>query len=263
MLHLHQRAQSSKHHIHIVALKRELNTFCSGHSNFDNPAVSYLRKKVYTQNKFSNKYKTSRVQASATIRNNMSTQANDTLLDFIRSSDSSDAIKFEVVEKQQQGDKIVTKLTAQFHFGKFYGNETFFATYWKPGDGEYIAKDSIKALVFIAHGYAEYLGDAYDEVAKLWAHSVGGGCLVFGHDHVGHGRTTAGDRVLVGGMHEFVDPIIAHIQAVQNWTNCGDGKLPVFLVGHSMGGLISLHTLFKKQNIFAVRQMQSKRRFYY
>ena len=114
----------------------------------------------------------------------MSTQANDTLIEFVKSSDSSDAIKFEVVEKQLQGDKIVTKLTAQFHFGNFYGNETFFATYWKPGEGEYIAKDSIKALVFIAHGYAEYLGDAYDEVAKLWTYGVGGGCLVFGHDHV-------------------------------------------------------------------------------
>ena len=81
---------------------------------------------------------------------------------------------------------------------------------------------------------------------------MGNGCLVMGHDHVGHGRTTAGERAFVNEMDDYVDPVIAHIEAVQNWNNCGGGQLPVFLVGHSMGGLISLHTLFKKQSLFQV-----------
>jgi len=53
-------------------------------------------------------------------------------------------------------------------------------------------------------------------------------------------------------MDDFVDPVIAHIQAVQKWTSCSDKKLPVFILGHSMGGLISLFSLFKKQTLFKV-----------
>ena len=171
----------------------------------------------------------------------------------------SNNIAFQVVEDYKKDDKTGTKLTAQFRFGEKYGDETFFATYWKPGQGEEIVTDDVHALVFISHGYAEYLGDSYEEVAKQLSIQLGGGSLVFGHDHVGHGRTTAGDRAFLNDMDEFVDPIIAHIEAIQNWKNCGSGKLPVFLVGHSMGGLISLFTLFKKQSLF---QVIDKKYFY-
>ena len=164
----------------------------------------------------------------------------------------SNKIAFQVVEDYKKYDKTGTKLTSQFRFGVKYGNETFFATYWKPGQGEEIVAGDVHALVFITHGYAEYLGDTYDAVAKQWSIQLGGGSLVFGHDHVGHGRTTAGERAFVDEMDEFVDPIIAHIEAVQNWIACGGENLPVFLVGHSMGGLISIFTLFKKQNLFQV-----------
>ena len=115
-----------------------------------------------------------------------------------------------------------------------------------------IAVDSLSALVFVCHGYAEYVSDSYDELAKHLSTQLGDGCLVFGHDHIGHGRTTAGERVLINEMDDFVDPVIAHIQAVQKWTSCSDKKLPVFILGHSMGGLISLFSLFKKQTLFKV-----------
>ena len=180
----------------------------------------------------------------------MSAQCID-VINFVKNPGLSD-INFEVIETYKQGNKSFSKLSARFQFGQRYGDKTFFATYWKPGEGLDIAEASINALVFISHGYAEYVGEAYDQVAKLWSSQLGGGCLVFGHDHVGHGRTTAGDRVLVTEMDEFVDPIVAHVEAVQKWKNCGDGKLPVFLVGHSMGGLISLCTLFKRQSLFKV-----------
>ena len=170
----------------------------------------------------------------------------------------SNSIAFQVVEDYKKDDKTGTKLTARFRFGDKYGDESFFATYWKPGQGKEIVTDDVHALVFISHGYAEYLGDCYDEVAKLWSTQLGGGSLVFGHDHLGHGRTTAGDRAFLNDMDEFVDPIIAHIEAVQNWKNCGGGTLPVFLVGHSMGGLISLFTLFKKQSMFQVLNKHKK-----
>ena len=182
----------------------------------------------------------------------MSDQA-DTAIEFLRKSESPTAgIQLDTVEPLKHNDKPLTKLSARFHFGNAYGDKTFYATYWKPEHGEDISEDSINALVFICHGYAEYLCNDYDEIATLCATQLGGGCLVFGHDHVGHGRTTAGDRVQAKSMDEFVDPIIAHIEAVQQWENCGKGTLPVFLVGHSLGGLISLFTLFKKQEMFSV-----------
>ena len=65
------------------------------------------------------------------------------------------------------------------------------------------------------------------------------------HDHVGHGRSS-GTRVHVEGMDDYVDPVIAHLAAVRQ----RHPSLKVFLYGHSMGGLISLFTIFKKQEWF-------------
>ena len=178
--------------------------------------------------------------------------SSDESIQFI--TNDSNNIAFNTVESYKHEDKVGTKLTAQFRHGNRYGDETFFSTYWKPGEGDQIGEGSVKALVFVCHGYCEYVGEAYEELGKQLSLQLGDGCLVFGHDHIGHGRTTAGDRALVNQMDEFVDPIIAHVKAVQSWANCGAGQLPVFLVGHSMGGLISLFTLFKNQNLFQVHE---------
>ena len=183
---------------------------------------------------------------------NMSDQNDEEIAFTSKTVDGSQSIAFEVVETFQQGDKTGSKLTTNFHLGSKYGDDTFFATYYKPGADEKIAFDSLSALVFICHGYAEYVSDSYDELAKHLSTQLGDGCLVFGHDHIGHGRTTAGERVLINEMDDFVDPVIAHIEAVQKWTSCSDKKLPVFILGHSMGGLISLFSLFKKQTLFKV-----------
>ena len=162
----------------------------------------------------------------------------------------SSNVKFKTVETYDRGGRKFSKLSARFRMGNKYGCKTFHATYWKPGGGHKISKNSINALVFISHGYGEYLGDAYDEVAKFWCDELGGGSLVFGHDHAGHGRTTAGERVLVNNIKELVAPIIEHSKEVQKWENCGSGNLPLFLVGHSMGGLISMLAVIKKERLF-------------
>ena len=233
-----------------MLLVKELTWLRLGYSTFDNLIGNCCRKLFYSQpdRNYMCKYKNLSATLNVQVAPYTSSQCGD-VINFVNHPRSSN-IKFEIVESYQKGDKVFTKLTAQFRFRQAYGHETFFATYWKPGKGHLIAKGSINALVFICHGYAEYLGEAYDEVAKLWSCQLGGGCLVFGHDHVGHGRTTVGDRALVNDMYELVDPIIAHVESIQKWKNCGDGSLPVFLVGHSMGGLISLFTLLKKQSLF-------------
>merc|ERR1711953_340243 len=107
-------------------------------------------------------------------------------------------------------------------------NEKFFATYWRPRE--------VKALIFFCHGYAEYLSASYDEVAEIL---VKEGFLIFGHDHVGHGRSS-GQRVQVSSIQDYVQPVLAHVKKVQRDYNA---DLPLFILGHSMGGLISINVL--------------------
>ena len=177
------------------------------------------------------------------------TRRRDTKLHFITKAGTSN-IRFKTIETYERGGRKFSKLSARFRIGNKYGNKTFHATYWKPGRGHKIEKDSVRSLVFLSHGYGEYLGDGYDEIAKFWCDKLGDGSLVFGHDHVGHGRTTAGERVLINSIHELIDPIISHNKEVQKWTNCGSGTIPLFLVGHSMGGLISMLALIQSKEFF-------------
>ena len=123
------------------------------------------------------------------------------------------------------------KETSTFEFS----NEKFFATYWRP-TGE------VRALIFFCHGYAEYLSASYDEVAEIL---VKEGFLVFGHDHVGHGRSS-GQRVQASSIADFVQPVLAHVKKVRRDFN----DLPTFILGHSMGGLITINVLLAEQELF-------------
>ena len=102
-----------------------------------------------------------------------------------------------------------------------------------PGEGE------VTGLVFLCHGYAERLIPYYTQLAEEGRKR---GLLCFGHDHVGHGQSE-GERVQVGDMAEYVDPVITHCKAMTDkYPNT-----PLFIVGHSMGGLITLLTILKTQ----------------
>jgi alpha-beta hydrolase superfamily lysophospholipase len=49
-------------------------------------------------------------------------------------------------------------------------------------------------------------------------------------------------------MNDYVDPVLAHVEAVRQWPDFKDK--PIFILGHSMGGLITLFTLFKNEDLF-------------
>ena len=85
-------------------------------------------------------------------------------------------------------------------------------------------------LVVIAHGYGEHIG-RYDHVAAAF---VARGASVHGLDHVGHGRSE-GERALIVDFDLVADDLHGLIQDVRG----GHPDRPVFLVGHSMGGLIA------------------------
>jgi alpha-beta hydrolase superfamily lysophospholipase len=84
--------------------------------------------------------------------------------------------------------------------------------------------------VILAHGYAEHLG-RYDDVAEFLTRR---GAVVAGPDHQGHGRSD-GDRVLITDYEQ----VIADLHAVVGAVKARHPGLPLVLVGHSMGGMIS------------------------
>jgi alpha-beta hydrolase superfamily lysophospholipase len=87
------------------------------------------------------------------------------------------------------------------------------------------------ALLLIVHGLGDHSG-RYDHVARHFA-GRGFGCWAL--DYRGHGRSPGG-RVHVSRFAEFVEDVDAmrsHLQTTRS-------GLPLFLLGHSQGGLIVL-----------------------
>jgi len=105
---------------------------------------------------------------------------------------------------------------------------------WKPAG-------SPKCLVFMSHGFSEHLG-LYHEVAhKLNEY----GYLVFGHDHVGHGKSD-GKRVYIENVDDYCDDVILHCLDVQEkYPN-----LKMYIVGHSMGGMITIRSALMQKELF-------------
>ncbi|XP_023581082.1 monoglyceride lipase isoform X1 [Trichechus manatus latirostris] len=100
----------------------------------------------------------------------------------------------------------------------------------------------IRALVFISHGAGEHCG-RYEELAQML---MGLGLLVFAHDHVGHGQSE-GERMVVSDFHVFVRDVLQHVDVMQK----DYPRLPVFLLGHSMGGAIVILTAADRPGHFA------------
>ncbi|MEA1902028.1 MAG: alpha/beta hydrolase [Actinomycetota bacterium] len=85
-------------------------------------------------------------------------------------------------------------------------------------------------IVLIVHGYAEH-GGRYDHVAKALTAK---GAVVYAQDHIGHGRSD-GERALITDFEHVVDDLhgLAGIAMKEH------AGLPLALVGHSMGGLLT------------------------
>ena len=105
--------------------------------------------------------------------------------------------------------------------------ETLFAREWQPHG------PTAGGLVLV-HGYAEHSG-RYEALAAALNNL---GIHVFAHDHRGHGRSP-GPRGEIRDFPRLVADL--HGQAGHAARVCA-GK-PLFLLGHSMGGLVALHYL--------------------
>jgi lysophospholipase len=84
-----------------------------------------------------------------------------------------------------------------------------------------------KAIVVIVHGLCEHLG-RYDYITeKLMDQNFG----VYRFDHRGHGKSE-GKPIFYNNFNELIDDVNSVVDLAKN----ENPMMPVFLIGHSMGG---------------------------
>lgn len=93
-----------------------------------------------------------------------------------------------------------------------------------------------KGVVIIVHGTGEHIG-RYDWLIKQWNNE---GYHVVGDDLPGAGRSP-GKKGHIQSFQQYIDKVEAWYQKAETY------KLPIFLFGHSLGGLIVIRTLIEKQ----------------
>ena len=120
--------------------------------------------------------------------------------------------------------------------GSFKGvrNTNIYYQAWLP-------EHEIKAVLLIVHGSSEHSG-RYMNVVN---HFVPLGYAVYGFDHIGHGRSE-GIREFVERFMEYTDTLAIYCEMVKGLQA---GK-PIFLFGHSMGGLVASYYLLDHQADF-------------
>lgn len=107
---------------------------------------------------------------------------------------------------------------------KGYQNFNIYYQYWLP-------EGHPKAILLIAHGFAEHSG-RYSNVVNYF---VPRGFAVYALDHRGHGKSD-GERVQVNDFHDY----ILDLKTFFNIVRRKNPKDKIFLIGHSMGSIISL-----------------------
>jgi len=114
-------------------------------------------------------------------------------------------------------------------------NNNIFHQSWLP-------EGDIRAVILLAHGLSEHSGRYGHLVNSL----VPLGYAIYSWDHLGHGRSD-GPRKYIDQFSDFTDVMaMAFAQVKENHPT-----LPIFLLGHSMGGLISVNYLLDHQSDFA------------
>ncbi|WP_067682842.1 alpha/beta hydrolase [Nocardia miyunensis] len=96
----------------------------------------------------------------------------------------------------------------------------------------WIPSDRVRAVIALVHGVAEHSG-RYDHVGKRLADS---GFAVYALDHIGHGRS-AGSKANIDSIDGAADNVAALLDIASE----RHPDLPRFVLGHSMGSLITLY----------------------
>jgi alpha-beta hydrolase superfamily lysophospholipase len=106
-----------------------------------------------------------------------------------------------------------------------------FTRHWEPDA-------SPEAAVVLVHGYAEHSG-RYDHVAEVFVEQ---GAAVYAYDQRGYGRSE-GRRAYVDDFDRYLDDLGQFLDRVR----ARHPDRPLFLFGHSMGGLVVLKYVLDRE----------------
>lgn len=115
-------------------------------------------------------------------------------------------------------------------FTGFDGTEIFYQC-WLP-------RQKPKGALVIVHGLGEHSG----RYMNLVNHFEPLGFSIYGMDHFGHGRS-GGRPLFVPQFDIYTETLDMFVKKVKEW----EPDVPLFLVGHSMGGLIAAAYLLDHQ----------------
>ena len=120
--------------------------------------------------------------------------------------------------------------------GSFRGvrNAKIYEQAWLPDE-------EAKAVVLVVHGLGEHSGRYMNVVNAV----VPRGYAVYALDHLGHGKSE-GEREVVERFDDYTDTLTIYLARVKD----REAGKPVFLLGHSMGGLIASYYLLDHQDAF-------------
>ena len=105
----------------------------------------------------------------------------------------------------------------------------------------WLPEGDIKAVLLVVHGLGEHSG----RYMNIVGHFVPLGYAVYGLDHIGHGKSD-GRREFVESFDDFTAPLTIFYKMVAEW----QPGIPIFLLGHSLGGLIASYYLLDHQDKF-------------
>jgi acylglycerol lipase len=122
-----------------------------------------------------------------------------------------------------------------WHESQFFLNKDGLAIFWRHWPASVGEGAVARGVVVVSHGLAEHCG-RYDGVARKLA---AGGFEVYALDHQGHGQSE-GARAHVMHFSDFVSDVheLTRLAAARHTAG-----LKVFLIGHSMGALIAVHSV--------------------
>ena len=110
-----------------------------------------------------------------------------------------------------------------------------FCKYWEPTLDHETREP--RALVFLSHGLFDHC-QSFDNFAMILTEKQY--YFVFSHDHVGHGLSE-GARCVVKDFETYTLDVLQHVEIVREKYPL----VPLFLIGHSMGGLITIHVALR------------------